>query len=72
MLPFSNQAIQIVAESKIQTAIKEGEFDNLPGFGQPFDFCDQGYDPNWWIRSKVKRESLERLFHHTPDIKNLK
>ena len=69
MFPFSNRAIQLIAEAKIQAAIEEGEFDILPGFGKPFSFDDQHYDPNWWVRNKVKRESLEKLFSPTPEIR---
>lgn len=30
----------LIAEDKIQTAIKEGEFDNLPGRGKPLQLED--------------------------------
>jgi hypothetical protein len=57
--PFlSDRAIQIVAENKIRAAVDAGEFDNLPGFGQPCALIDEAYDPFWWIRRKLRRESL--------------
>lgn len=56
---FTDRAIRIIAEDKIQAAIRAGEFDNLPGLGQPFDWCDEPYDPNWWIRRKLKDEDLQ-------------
>jgi len=68
MMPFSERAIQAIAESKIQLAMDEGEFDNLPGFGKPFEFDDTRYDPHWWIRRKVERESLKDLFRASPTI----
>lgn len=68
MMPFSERAIQAIAESKIQLAMDEGEFDNLPGFGKPFEFDDSRYDPHWWIRRKVERESLKNLFRPSPTI----
>jgi hypothetical protein len=58
---LTDRVIQIVAENKIQAAIEAGEFDNLPGFGQPSAVCDEPYDPYWWIRQKLQRESLTRL-----------
>ncbi len=55
---FSDRAIQFVAENKIRAAIDAGEFDNLPGFGQPSPLIDEPYDPFWWIRSKLRDEHL--------------
>lgn len=57
---FTDRAIQIIAEDKIQTAIRNGLFDNLPGLGEPFSWCDEPYDPNWWIRQKLRHESLQK------------
>jgi hypothetical protein len=44
---LSDRAIQIVAENKIRAAIEAGEFDNLPGLGQPAAIFDEPYDPHW-------------------------
>jgi hypothetical protein len=55
---LTDRVIQIVAENRIQAAIEAGEFDNLPGLGKPAAICDEPYDPCWWIRRKLKRESL--------------
>ena len=55
---FSERALQLVAEEKIRTAIAEGEFDKLPGFGKPCPLIDQPYDPQWWVRAKLQREEL--------------
>lgn len=55
---LSDRAIQIIADNKILAAIEAGEFDNLPGFGQPAAICDEPYDPHWWIRRKFKSEEL--------------
>jgi hypothetical protein len=55
---LSDRAIQIIADNKIRAAIEAGEFDDLPGFGQPLATIDDPYDPNWWVRSKLKREEL--------------
>jgi len=60
-MPWSDRAIQFVAENKIRAAVEAGEFDSLPGFGQPAAIFSEAYDPNWWIRRKLKRESLQHL-----------
>jgi len=55
---FSERAIRIVADNKILAAIDAGEFDHLPGLGQPCPLIDEPYDPFWWIRSKLRAEPL--------------
>lgn len=55
---FSERAIRLIADQKIQAAIEEGEFDDLPGFGKPSALLDEPYDPNWWIRRKLKSEDI--------------
>jgi hypothetical protein len=58
---LTDRAIQIVADNKIRAAIEAGEFDNLPGFGQPAPIIDEPYDPFWWIRRKLRREHLTSM-----------
>lgn len=55
---LTDRAIQIIAENKIRAAIEAGEFDNLPGLGQPAAIVDEPYDPHWWIRRKLRHEQL--------------
>lgn len=55
---FSDRAIQIIVDNKIRAAIEAGEFENLPDFGKPSAIIDEPYDPWWWIRRKLQRESL--------------
>jgi DnaJ homologue, subfamily C, member 28, conserved domain len=50
-----------LAEQRIREAQAEGEFDNLPGFGQPIPGIDQPHDELWWVKEKLKREQLSRL-----------
>jgi hypothetical protein len=57
-LGMTGRALEIVAEDKLRAAIDQGEFDNLPCFGQPHPIFDEEYDPNWWIRRKLAREGL--------------
>ena len=68
---LSQRAIQLIAEARIEAAIERGEFDRLPGLGKPFEFDDMRYDPHWWIRRKVERESIQRLFEQSPDVSNV-
>ena len=56
---FSARILAKIAENKIQAAIEDGEFDRLPGLGKPFEFEERDYDPHWWIRRKLKFESLK-------------
>ena len=55
---FSSRAIQTIAEDKLRAAYEQGEFDNLPGLGQPSPMIDQPYHPLWWIARKLQREQL--------------
>ena len=55
---LTDRALQIIADNKIRAAIEAGEFDNLPGFGQPSAIIDEPYDPHWGIRRKLQREQL--------------
>lgn len=47
-----------LAERRIRAAQLSGEFDNLPGFGQPIPGIDETLDENWWIKAKLRREQL--------------
>ena len=44
-------------DRQIREATERGEFDNLPGAGKPIDLGDPN-DPDWWVRSKLKKEDL--------------
>ena len=46
-------------ERQIREAQEAGEFDNLPGFGQPLP--DEPDDDLWWIKKLLKREKLSIL-----------
>jgi hypothetical protein len=62
-VPFSAKALETIADDKIRSAYLRGEFDNLPGFGQPSSIIDEPYDPHWWLRRKLKQENLQpKLF----------
>lgn len=46
------------AEMQIRQAIERGEFDDLPGAGQPLADLGPVHDPDWWARRLVARERL--------------
>ncbi len=58
---FSERAIKLIADAKIEQAIIGGEFDHIEGWGQPFEFDCQRHDPNWWVKQKYKTERIEEL-----------
>jgi hypothetical protein len=46
-------------ERQIREAQERGEFDNLPGAGKPLTNLGSADDPDWWVRSLIKREGLD-------------
>jgi hypothetical protein len=52
------RAWRTIAENRIQSAIEAGEFERLPGLGEPLGDLGGLYDPNWWLRAKLRREEL--------------
>lgn len=52
--------IATLAEMQIRRGIERGEFDNLPGSGKPLNLPEQ-HDPDWWLKSLLKREGLALL-----------
>ena len=56
-----SQSWEDFAEERIREAQEEGEFDALPGFGQPIPGIDEPHDELWWVKQKLKRERLNHL-----------
>ncbi|MBS1908046.1 MAG: DUF1992 domain-containing protein [Actinobacteria bacterium] len=50
-----------IVETAIQVAIRQGQFDDLPGAGKPIPGLGDHHDPDWWIRRKIERENLTGL-----------
>lgn len=46
-------------ERSIREAIDRGEFDDLPGKGAPIEGLDGPRDELWWVKDKLRRESVE-------------
>src|SRR5436190_23946076 len=45
-------------ERKIRESMEAGEFDNLPGSGEPIPDLARPYDELWWLRKKLRDEQL--------------
>ena len=43
-------------DRQLREAIERGEFDNLPGTGQPFSDAGRDYDEDWWVKDWLRRE----------------
>ncbi len=48
-------------EIQVQQAIRNGEFDNLPGAGKPIPGIDAPHDPDWWLKRLIERERITVL-----------
>ena len=53
-------AVALLADFQVRKAIARGDFDDLPGSGEPIDLPDH-HDPEWWIRSLIEREHVALL-----------
>lgn len=53
-------AVALLADLQVRRAIARGEFDDLPGSGEPIDLPDQ-HEPEWWLRSLMRREHIALL-----------
>jgi len=53
-------------EAQIRAAQERGDFDDLPGAGKPLELPSV-YDPDWWVKSYVRREGIDTsaLVHPT-------
>ena len=60
MKHFTDLAIELIADAKIQQAYDDGKFDRLPGYGKPFEFEKDGSFPDW-ARTKAQREEIKVL-----------
>ena len=60
-MSLSPRVWQRIAENRINAAIGQGEFDDLPGFGKPLDLSGPDDGEFRWLRAKARRESLSLL-----------
>jgi len=45
-------------DRQIREAIERGDFDNLPGQGNPIKGLNGRDDENWWVKAYLEREQL--------------
>jgi hypothetical protein len=55
------QSWEDFGEERIREAQDQGQFDALPGFGQPIPGIDEPHDELWWVKEKLKRERVNHL-----------
>ncbi len=47
-------------ERLIREAIEAGEFDRLPGVGEPLPGAGVADDDLWWVRKWLERDTVEK------------
>lgn len=60
-MPLNDKAWKLLAESKIEQAITEGQFSGLPGFGKPLELDPAESAQKAWVDRKAQQENLETL-----------
>lgn len=48
-------------DRQIREAEERGDFDDLPGAGQPIPGLDKPLDELWWVKDKLRREGLSYM-----------
>jgi DnaJ-like protein len=48
-------------ERQIREAMDRGDFEDLPGLGEPIADLGRPYDELWWVRKKLRDEQLSVL-----------
>jgi Domain of unknown function (DUF1992) len=48
-------------DRQIREGMERGEFDDLPGHGKPLRDLDRARDEMWWVKDKLRRESVSYL-----------
>src|SRR5690349_23609359 len=48
-------------DRQVRQARERGEFDDLPGAGQPLTDLGKPYDEMWWVKRKLRDENLSYL-----------
>jgi hypothetical protein len=51
--------VESVVERRIREAMERGEFENLPGAGQPLPRAGEPYDEMWWVKAWLARNHIE-------------
>jgi hypothetical protein len=48
-------------DRQIRESTERGEFDDLPGAGEPIPDLDMPFDEMWWVKRKLRSEGLTYL-----------
>ncbi len=48
-------------DRQVREAAQRGEFDDLPGHGEPLPDLGRPHDEMWWVKRKLRRENLSYL-----------
>jgi hypothetical protein len=56
--PGEGRRFESWVERQIREATERGEFDNLPGAGQPIPGLNGRDDEDWWIKGFLEREKI--------------
>ena len=48
-------------DRQVRQGIERGDFDGLPGHGQPIADVDRPHDELWWVKQKLAREGVSFL-----------
>lgn len=48
-------------DMQVKAAMDRGEFDDLPGQGEPIKGLGATHDPEWWVKQLVEREQIAVL-----------
>ncbi len=48
-------------DRQVRDGMDRGEFDGLPGHGKPIRDLERPRDEMWWVKDKLRRESVEFL-----------
>jgi Domain of unknown function (DUF1992) len=57
----TGRAYESWIDVQIRDGMERGDFDNLPGSGQPIAGIGDVSDDLWWVKQKLKRENISFL-----------
>jgi hypothetical protein len=66
---FHSGSYESWIDRQIREAQERGEFDDLPGAGQPLERPGRPDDPDWWIKERVARENLDLSLGLPPQLR---
>jgi hypothetical protein len=55
---MSDESREPWLETLMKRALEEGDVSRLEGHGKPLESLDGNYDPDWWLKDKLRREKL--------------